>query len=122
MADQGRCRLHAHNTQARREEGREGGKPAYDRTLENSCEGWMTKLSELEVHEMRCCILGSSSMLLLQLRGSATRAGKGRGGSGRGQRYLHSLWMKAVWTLGWWTAVAATEGAGMLLSEGCDCD
>jgi hypothetical protein len=35
----------------------------YASTLENSCEGWMTKLSALAVHEMRCCILGSSSML-----------------------------------------------------------
>jgi hypothetical protein len=31
--------------------------------LENSCDGWMTKLSEFAVHEMRCWILGSSSML-----------------------------------------------------------
>jgi hypothetical protein len=75
----------------------------------------MTKLSELDVHEMRCWILGSSSMLS---QGLATNS---RGGSGEAA-YLHSLWMKAVWTLGWWAAGAAAEGAGMLFSgDGCSC-
>ncbi len=40
-----------------------GAEGTYASTLENSCDGWMTKLSEFAVHEMRCCILGSSSML-----------------------------------------------------------
>jgi hypothetical protein len=50
----------------------------YASTLENSCEGWMTKLSALAVHEMRCCILGSSSMLLhcLATIAEALRGGK----------------------------------------------
>lgn len=75
----------------------------------------MTKLSELAVHEMRCCILGSSSMLS---QGLATIVAAGRGEAA----YLHSLWMKAVWTLGWWAAGAAAEGAGMLFSGGgCSC-
>lgn len=37
---------------------------AYDNTLEKSAEGDMTKLSADDDHEMRCCILVSSSMLL----------------------------------------------------------
>jgi hypothetical protein len=36
----------------------------YDRTLENSLEGDMTKLSFVFDQEMRCCMLWSSSMLL----------------------------------------------------------
>jgi len=39
------------------------GKP-YDNTLEKSAEGDMTKLSADEDHEIRCCMLESSSMLL----------------------------------------------------------
>lgn len=37
---------------------------AYDNTFEKSAEGDMTKLSADDDHEMRCCILVSSSMLL----------------------------------------------------------
>jgi hypothetical protein len=37
---------------------------AYDNTLEKSAEGDMTKLSADEDHEIRCCMLESSSMLL----------------------------------------------------------
>lgn len=36
---------------------------AYARTLENSVEGDMTKLSLVLDHEIKCCILWSSSML-----------------------------------------------------------
>src|SRR5437773_1594790 len=36
---------------------------AYASTLENSCEGCMTKLSEVGVHEIKCCIDLSSSIL-----------------------------------------------------------
>jgi len=38
-------------------------KKTYASTLEKSCDGDMTKLSALCDHEMRCCMLGSSSML-----------------------------------------------------------
>jgi hypothetical protein len=41
---------------------RAGGFP-YASTFENSCEGCMTKLSEVGVHEMRCWIVLSSNML-----------------------------------------------------------
>lgn len=37
---------------------------AYDNTLEKSAEGDITKLSADEDHEIRCCMLESSSMLL----------------------------------------------------------
>jgi hypothetical protein len=37
----------------------------YDKTLENSLEGDMTKLSLVLAHEMRCWMLWSSSMLFL---------------------------------------------------------
>ncbi len=78
----------------------------------------MTKLSEFDVQEMRCCILGSSSMLWRAI--SNHGLGLNRGGERQRQAYLHSLWMKAVWTLGWCAAgKPADGGAGMLLSGDC---
>lgn len=35
----------------------------YARTLEKSADGDITKLSALADHDIRCCMLGSSSML-----------------------------------------------------------
>ena len=43
----------------------EGKGGTYASTFENSCEGCMTKLSAEGVHEIRCCIDLSSSMLSL---------------------------------------------------------
>ena len=56
----------------------------------------MTKLSDVGVHEIRCWIVLSSSMLLP----TSQHQKAGRGGQRRkhsvGPAYLYSLWMKAV--------------------------
>lgn len=61
---------------------------AYDNTFEKSAEGDMTKLSADDDHEMRCCILVSSSMLLAPSVAVAwsggTRRVDERGGEGLG--------------------------------------
>lgn len=83
----------------------------YARTLEKSADGDITKLSALADHDIRCWMLGSSSMLRCisqpPLLGAASIA------------HLYSLWMNAVWTIfGWWTAAAAAAGAAGIVTEG----
>jgi hypothetical protein len=77
---------------------------AYDNTLEKSAEGDMTKLSADDDHEIRCCILESSSMLLApSVTGTHCRdKPPSKLSKGYQDPHLYSLWIKAVWTiLGW---------------------
>ena len=64
---------------------------SYERTLEKSAEGDMTKLSLLLDHDIRFEMLGSSSMLAFrQIAGLCSRTAK--------TAHLYSLCMKAVCT------------------------
>lgn len=65
----------------------------YASTLENSCDGCITKLSEEGVHEMRCEMVLSSSMLYYVSLSVVDRPPL------LPETHLYSLCIKAVWTI-----------------------
>lgn len=74
----------------RRLGGGTAGGGTHDRTLEKSADGDITKLSELVDHDIRCWMLGSSSMLSFPPPPLRSVLGRDRGREGR-LRHVLSL-------------------------------